>query len=198
MRIDDFTRFGLTRRTQAQELPGIKIFKFEGALFFASADRFREQLLQRTGLQRLVDSAKKSAAARAAAGAASPSGRRRGSDAARPAGASAPQPQPAPATSSSVPCAAPGENTSLTRRNRSASQTFDENSSAIAQVGRSGSSINDYSKLEEDASNVSHLVLDLSDCTYIDDAGSKTLEEVRTRTCILLHLHQPRMHYSSS
>ena len=174
---------------QAQELPGIKIFKFEGALFFASSDRFREQLLQRTGLSTLVESAKKSAAAAACAatGTASPSARRRGSDAAQASGASvAHSQQPSGYGSSSVPGAA-GMNNSLTRRNRSASQTFEDNTSAFGQVNRP--SINYYSK--HDVSNVRHLVIDMSDCTYIDDAGSKGLNEVCTFTVLIKLLYYP-------
>ena len=174
---------------QAQELPGIKIFKFEGALFFANSDRFREQLLQRTGLSTLVESAKKSAAARAAAGTASPSAQRRGSDAAQASGASvAHSQQPSGYGSSSVPGAA-GINNSLTRRNRSASQTFEDDTSAFGQVNRP--SINDYSKLEDHVSNVRHLVIDLSDCTYVDDAGSKGLNEVCTFTVFIKLLYYP-------
>lgn len=64
----------------------------------------------------------------------------------------------------------------MTRRNRSASQTFEDSPNVFGQAIRP--SINEYSKLEEDVSNVRHLVIDLSDCTYIDDAGSKGLLEV--------------------
>lgn len=35
---------------QAQELPGVKVFRFEGALMFASFDYFRSKLIEKTGL----------------------------------------------------------------------------------------------------------------------------------------------------
>ena len=178
---------------QAQELPGIKIFKFEGALFFANSDRFREQLLQRTGLSTVVESAKKAAAARASAGAASPSARRRGSDVAQASGASVAhsqqQQQQASSYGSSTVSGAAGLSNSLTLRNRSASQTFEDNTNAFGQVN--SPSVNDYSKLEDDVSNVRHLVIDLSDCTYIDDAGAKCLNEVCTFTVSIQLLCHP-------
>ena len=36
--------------SQAQEIDGLKIFRFEGSLYFASCDKFREKLYLRTGL----------------------------------------------------------------------------------------------------------------------------------------------------
>ena len=39
---------------QAKEIPGVKIFRYEGALFFASFDYFRTKLIQKTGLDPLV------------------------------------------------------------------------------------------------------------------------------------------------
>lgn len=41
-------------RLQAKEIPGVKIFRYEGALFFASFDYFRTKLIQKTGLDPLV------------------------------------------------------------------------------------------------------------------------------------------------
>lgn len=36
--------------SQAHEIDGLKIFRFEGSLYFASCDKFREKLYLRTGL----------------------------------------------------------------------------------------------------------------------------------------------------
>ena len=39
---------------QAFEVPGLKIFKYDGAVFFANFDYFRSQMYEKTGLSRRI------------------------------------------------------------------------------------------------------------------------------------------------
>lgn len=43
-----------THCSKAKEISGVKIFRYEGALFFASFDYFRTKLIQKTGLDPMV------------------------------------------------------------------------------------------------------------------------------------------------
>lgn len=61
-RFADFFAFSLILSEllfQAKEIPGIKIFRFDGAVYFANAERFKTNLFKYTGLDPKVLKAKK-------------------------------------------------------------------------------------------------------------------------------------------